>query len=219
MNNSQTSRININLFRVGLCAVAALFCSCAATSVKKTWKAPDAPAGPMTSVAVITVEQRGLLREGFENRLVGQLRKRGVKAITTFDLLSLTEIKQDKQAAAERLRSAGAQAVVVLRLVDVTSFYRETRPGPQRYAEVVTGMQPGTWYGYYDVAFMDMSPTYGNLKQKVYLETAIFDLTSAKRLWSGITETVVKENMDRIAEMDPLVAKIVDAMHQDGMVP
>ncbi len=198
--------------------LAGLLCSCAATSVKSTWKSPDYHGGPVTNVAVITVDERGLLRQGFENRLVGQLRKRGVTAITTSDLFSLQEINRDKPAAAERLRAGGAQAVVVLRLVDVASFYRETRPGGQRYAEVVTGVEPTTWYNYYSVAYLDMSPTYGNLKQKVYLETAVFDLGSAKRLWSGLTETVVTETMDRVDEMDPIVAKIVEAMQRDGVI-
>jgi len=30
---------------------------------------------------------------------------------------------------------------------------------------------------------------------------------------------VMKEYMDRVAEMDPLVEKIIAAMHKDGVVP
>jgi hypothetical protein len=65
---------------------------------------------------------------------------------------------------------------------------------------------------------MNMSPTYGSLKQKVCLETSLYDLKTEKRLWSGLTLTSLKENMDRVAEMDPLVEKIVSAMRKDGVI-
>jgi len=173
----------------------------------------------MTKVATLAVDERTLLRQGFENRLAAQLNEGGAKAIPTFDLLSLAEINRDKPAAAERLRSAGADGILIMRLVDLATRYRETRPGSSSYAEVITGFETTGWYNYYSVAFADMSPTYGNLKQKVYLETALFDLKTAKRLWSGLTETTVTDTMDRVAEMDPLVAKVVSAMRKDGMVP
>jgi len=66
---------------------------------------------------------------------------------------------------------------------------------------------------------MDMSPTYGNLKQKVFLETSLFDLKTGKRLWSGLTQTVFTDTMDRVAEMDKIVGKVLAAMRQDAVVP
>jgi hypothetical protein len=83
---------------------------------------------------------------------------------------------------------------------------------------VLSGINSVGWYDYYSVGFMDMSSTYGSLKQTVYLETGLYDLNTEKCLWSGLTQTVVKENMDRVAEMDPLVEKLVAAMRKDGMI-
>ena len=73
-----------------LCALAALLCSCAATSVQQTWKSPDCQQ-PVGKIAVLTIEERGLLRQGFENRFVAQLTKAGAPALVTYDLLSLSE--------------------------------------------------------------------------------------------------------------------------------
>jgi hypothetical protein len=202
---------------MALCALATLLCSCAATSVKKTWKSPDCQQ-PVGKIAVLTIEERGLLRQGFENRFVSQLSKAGASALVTYDLLSLQQIKEDKRVAAERFRASGAEAILILRLVDVGSSYRESRAGDERYASVVTGINTLGWYDYYSVGFIDMSTTYGTLKQTVYLETSLYDLKTEKRLWSGVTQTVVKENMDRVAEMDPLVEKIVAAMRTDGVI-
>ena len=51
MTNSIRPRINLKLRTRALCVLASLLCSCAATSVKETWKAPDVhrPAGKIAS--------------------------------------------------------------------------------------------------------------------------------------------------------------------------
>jgi hypothetical protein len=208
-------KLTLHLFWT--CGVAALLCSCAATSVKKTWKSPDCR-GPVGKIAVLTIDDRGLLRQGFENRFVRYLTKSGASALVTYELLSLAEIKQDKQAAAERLRVSGAEALIILRLADSASAFQEVRSGRERYGAMITGIENLGWYDYYSIGFMDMGTTYGSLKQWVYLETTLYDLKTEKRVWSGLTQTVVKENMDRVAEMDPLVEKIVAAMRKDGVI-
>jgi hypothetical protein len=201
------------------CALVAFLCSCAATSVKKTWKSPQFQGKPVSKIAVLTVDDRGYLRRGFENRFTSQLKEAGVMAIPSYELLSLPEINRDKPAAAERLRSAGAEAVIIMRLVDMTTYYREVRPGGERYAETITGFETTGWYNYYSVAYTDMSPTYGNEKLHIYLQTGLFDLATTKCLWSGLTETVFTQSMDRVAEMDPIVAKVLAAMRKDGVIP
>jgi hypothetical protein len=203
--------------KILLPALAALLCSCAVTSIKQTWKSPDCkpPAG---KVAVLTIEDRPGLRQGFENRFVKQLAKAGSPAETTFDLLSLAEIKQSKSASAERLRASGAEVLLVLRLMDTATYDRQVRPGGELYAPMITGYDPVGWYDYYSVAYVSFSPTYGYSKQTIYLETSLYDLKTEKRLWAGITQTVLKENMDRLAEMDPLVEKILAAMRKDGAI-
>ncbi len=209
----------MNLRFLALGTVTLLLCSCATTSVKKTWKSPQYTAGPITNVAVLVIDERPLLRQAFENRFVEQLMKAGMSASATFKTISLGDINQDKKAAAERLRSAGCQAVLTLRLADIASSYRESRPSGERYAEVITGFEMDMWYDYYSVAYADLSPTYGNLKQQVCLETILFDLGTGKRVWSGLSQSVLKERTDRLAEMDPIVAKFVQAMRRDGMIP
>ena len=199
-------------------ALAALLCSCAATSVKQTWKSPDSP-GPVGKVAVVAVAEYGNLRIGLENRFVRQLTKAGSTATATYDLLSLPQIKADKQAAAARFRANGAEGVLILRLANLSSSYRENRPGRERYAGMITDVNSIGWYETFTVGFTDMSPTYAHSKETVNLETSLYDLNTEKRLWSGVTQTVVTEDMDRVAEMDPLIEKIVAAMKKDGVIP
>jgi hypothetical protein len=199
--------------------VAVLLGACATTSIKHTWKSPEYQGGPLSKFAVLAIDDRGLVRQGFENRFVSQLKKYGAKAVTTFDQLTLNEINTDKKAAATRLMAADTEAVITLRFVDSATYYRETRPGHNVYVPITTGFDSYAWGSYYSVAFADMGTTFGNLTVKVYLDAGIFDLKTGQRLWTGITETVVKETTDRVAEMDPLVAKILAEMRKDGMIP
>lgn len=198
-------------------ASVALLCSCAATAVKQTWKSPELW-GPVGKLAVLAIEERGLLRQGFENRYVEQLTGRGAEAAPTYDLLSLPQIKQDKRAAAARLTESGARALILVRLINKSSSYREIMPGNERYAATVTGWETVGWYDYFSLGLMSLSSTYATMKEYVYLETSVYDLKTEKRLWSVLTRTVVTENMDRIAELDPLIAKIVAAMQKDGVI-
>src|SRR5262245_23082043 len=121
----------IRLF--ALCASAVLLCSCAATSVKNTWKSPELR-GSVGKIAVLAIEERRLLRQGIENRFVEQLTKRNASSVPTYDLLLLPQIKQDKRAAADRLNDNGAKALILVRLIDKTSSYKEIMPGNERYA-------------------------------------------------------------------------------------
>jgi hypothetical protein len=217
MNTASRTLVKTKLRSFCVCALAAFLCSCAATSVKNSWKAPDSHP-PSGKIAVLTVDERRDLRIGFENRFVAYLGRAGTPASTTFDLLSLSEIKQDKQAAVQRFLGSGMEALLIMRLVNVGSSYRESRPGGERYVSTITGFENMGWYDYLSVGYMDMSPTYGNEKLSVILETSLYDLKTEKRLWSGISETVLKGNMDRVAEMDPLVEKIVAAMRKDAVI-
>ena len=217
MNNTK-SFYQTQLPLLAVCVLLVLLSACAATKVEKTWKAPDCPQ-PVGKIAVLAIEERGLVRQGFENRLAGLLNEKGGSAVVTYDLLSLPDIKENKQAAAERFRATGAQTVLILRLAGSGGSYRESRAGNERYAATITGMEYTGWYNYYSVGCVDMGVTYGSSKQEVYIEAGLFDLNTEKRLWFGQTQTVLKEGMDRVSEMDPLVKKFVTAMRKDGVVP
>ncbi len=195
-----------------------LLCSCAGTKIKQTWKSPVYEGGAVGKVAVVGVVDRGLLRQGVENRFVRQLSEKAQPAVTTFDLFTLPEVKENKDAAADQLRAAGAEAVLIVRLANSALNYREMRVGPERYAGVATGFESWGWYDYYTVAFVDLSTTYSSTQEKVYVDASLFDLRTEKHLWSAMTKTVLDYDTDGLAELDSLVAMVVKRMRADGMV-
>lgn len=197
---------------------AALLTSCSTTSVKTTWKAPDHKGGPVQKVALLAVEERGLVRGGFENRFVNQLTKQGQAAFATYEMLSLPDIKANKEGAAAALRQAGADSVLILRLMDTTTRFAEVRQSGEAYAPVTTGFGTDGWYNYYTVALTDMTTLRGSTRQNVILETSLFDLATGKRLWTCITDTLVKDGVDKLEVADAFVAKAVAALRKEGLV-
>ncbi|MBC8003329.1 MAG: hypothetical protein H7X97_12150 [Opitutaceae bacterium] len=206
-----------------LTAVAMAFCllGCASpNSIVKTWKTPTPPTGPVQKVAVVGVDDRALVREGFENRFVRTLRAQSQEAMTTYNLLSLAEINADKKAAKTRLGGAGADAVLIIQLTDRLTNDREVGPRPAINAEnLLTGATDmDGWEIYYSGAYIKMGTTWSRDATTLYLNSGLHDLKTGRLLWSAVTKTVVKDNVDRLVLEDALVALVVNAMRTDGMV-
>jgi len=199
-------------------ALAVLLCSCATTSVEKTWKSPDRAEGPVQKLAVLAVSDDSMVRPGLENRFARDIRNRGQAVITTVALLSLPEIKADKAAAAALLRQEGADSILIVRLVDKSAYDRQVRATPAAFVPMATGYADYGWSGYYDVAFMEMGVTYSTLRDYLVLDSSLFDLKNGQRLWSALTQTTLKEGADRLVVADDLAAKVAAALRKDGMI-
>jgi len=208
----------MNLRQLAFAALTLSLCGCAATALKQTWKSPTCTGGPVQKIAVLAVDERDFYRSAVEGHFSSQLRAHGQSAFVTHDLLALPAIKADKPAAVARVREAGADSVLIVRLVSLASSASQVRARQGYYAPVVTGYESGDWYDYYSVAFMDMGTVWSNAKRKVCLDTSLFDLKTGRRLWSGLTQTVLKEEADRIEELSKLVTKVLVAMRQDGVI-
>jgi len=202
---------------IALTTLSLLLAGCASTKLEQTWKSPAAPASPVKKIAVIGVDERGLVRIGFENRFVRDLKARGQTAMATHELMTLPEIKADKDAAAAKLQSEGVDAVLIVRLADSKTYNRSVRANSERYVGTTTGVDSYYgWYDYYTVAFTDMSTVWSSDKKTVYLDSSLYDLSSEKRIWSALTETVIKDGTtDPLVEADALTKMVVTAMAKD----
>ena len=168
----------MKLLKLALTTLTLSLCGCAATSLQQTWKSPTYTGGPVQKIAVLAVEEREPYRASVESHFNVQLIEHGQSAFVTFDLLALPAIKADKEAAAAKLRERGADALLLVRLVNSSSSTHEVRGRDGYFAPTLSGSD---WYGYYSVAFMDMGTVWGGSVQEVYLEISLFEL---KTVWS-----------------------------------
>ena len=168
--------------------------------------------------AVLAADDRGQVRLALENRFLRDMRQEGQEALPTHNLLALPDIKTNKEAAAASFRAAGADTILVVRLLNQTTYTRTVAATPQVFVPLVTGYEDVGWYDYYSVAYMDMGVVWTSTTQDIYLHTSLFDLKTGKRLWSAQTKTVLKDDTDRLAQADLLAAKLVTALRKDGLV-
>jgi len=206
------------LSSVSAAVLAILLCSCATTSVKQTWKSPTCPAGPVKKVAVVVVADQTNVRPGLENRFAHDIGAQGQPAMATVGLLGLAQIKENKAAAAKLLREAGADSLLIVRLVDKATSNRQARATPATMVPVITSSSGYGWYGYYDVVFMDLSAQHSTLRDDLFIDSSLFDLNSGEKLWSAQSKTVLKEGVDKLVVADELVAKVAEAMRKDGVI-
>ena len=191
---------------------------CVGTSLDKSLKSPSYHGGAVQKVAVVAVDERVLIRQGFENRFARQMVEHGQSAMVTYDLLSLPEIKADKQAATARFLQAGADSVLIIRLANSATQAHTTQATRNIFVPVVTGYGYDNWYDYYSVGFVNMGTAWSDSKTEVYLEVSLHELKTGQRIWAGGTVTVLKEGMDRVEQMDPIVSKVLGALRKDGLI-
>jgi hypothetical protein len=68
------------------------------------------------------------------------------------------------------------------------------------------------------MAYVGMSINWSTSRDYLVLDTSLFELKTGAHLWSGVTETRVKEDADRVEVVDALVARVVSRLREDGLV-
>jgi len=171
----------IRLFYLPLIAIICFFASCTTTTrMTDTWK-DKTYQGKAQKILVIMVAKSPDMRELFEDRFVGELNSRGNNTFQSYTIVPMEQLR-DKEVVKSKIKSSGADTVLISRLVD-TKTIESYNPGliyvvPASYYD---------WWGYYAVVFADYGYT-GNVAV-AYIETNLYDVKSEKLIWSGHSKT------------------------------
>lgn len=180
-----------------------LLVACATTTLTSTWKSPDTQGinAVGKTVAVVFVTNDESLRRTGENALAGALSARGVRAFGTRYLLP-GEQHLEAETAQVRLMTAGAAAVVMMRVVGkeqriiYTPGYVITTPyrgfGPYWRHGWRTVYQPGTL----------------QTETVLSVETLVYSLPAdqnSQLIWASTSRTT------NPAGLDGLVREVADA--------
>jgi hypothetical protein len=177
--------------------LAALLCleACATTTFTSTWKAPDVaainPAGK--TVAAVFVSREESRRRAAEDTLAADLTARGAHGVAAYTLLP-NERRGDAEAARARLKEAGANAVVVMRVVgkDQRISYTPGYVVPPYYSAF------GPYWGYgWGAAY---EPGYLQSDTLVSVETLVYSLDRDKLLWASTSRTTNPRDLDSLVK-------------------
>ena len=160
------------LMTAGL-AIATLTMGCASTEMTGTWTDPSAKGAAMSKIAVIAMSKDPGLRRMAEDATAAQMT--GAQAVPSYQILGETDLK-DRTAVKAKLRDAGFNGVLIMRLAGVT--------------EQVDAVPYGTFDGYYGWAGDAVyGPGYLETDTVVHVVSNLYSLEQNKLVWSGTSQT------------------------------
>jgi hypothetical protein len=177
---------------------ATLVClgACSTTTFTSTWKAPEGqminPAGKTIAAVFVSGDERH--RHAAENALAKNLNARGARAVPGYTLLP-KEIRGDAEDRLARLKQAGANEVVVMRVV-----------GEDRWPSYV--QVHGSTFNASDTPGTGNLPAVTELQHfdtLVSVETRVYSLDLNRLLWSGTSRTTNPRDIEN------LVNEVADA--------
>jgi hypothetical protein len=164
----------MKLFASAGLAIATLTMGCATTEMTNTWTDPSAKGAAMSKIAVVAMSKDPGLRRMAEDTTASQLA--GAQATPSYQVLGDTDLK-DREAVKQKLKAAGFNGVLVMRLAGVS--------------EQVTAVGPyDTFDGYYDWAGGTVyAPGYLETDTVVRVISNLYSLDDNKLVWSGTSKT------------------------------
>jgi hypothetical protein len=195
-----------------LCISSLLLTACSTTEVVNTWK-DDSQDQKFSNVLVVAVSKVPAYRALIEHKLVDIIRESGADAKAAVDILPHTDLI-DEAAASATIKKTGADGVMVVRLVD-TKKEQVYTPGTTYVQGGYGGRYNRGWYGYYGSGYRVMStPGYSTEYSVSTVETAVFDTTTNKRIWSTITATTESREA---AAINSYLAAISKPIKESGL--
>jgi len=184
--------------------------ACATTQLTSVWKDPSYQTRP-ARIMVVGLAKNPLNRRLFEDEFVKQLKSRGTDAIASYTVVP-DEEQADQQVIAKKVAEAGADAVLITRLVSrkVVQVYV---PGTAYYPPPYYGRWPD-YYGYgYRYLY---TPGYIANDEYAVIETNLYDAKSDKLVWAASSETGINDSDRNLIRA--YVAVMVENMIEQGLL-
>jgi len=197
--------------------LAVLLSACSQTSVVDSWRSGQSVTNKPTKVAVIAVLPEALMRKAVEIDIAKVLLDRGTPAVPASNLPGMSggirgEI--DSEVAAEILRSAGVDGVVVLFYTGGANSEGYVRS--DYWAQHVGSGMGYSWGRPYftNVYTVRQGPGWADYRMSVLVESSFYDLETEEPVWRIVTETKDTEHADTA---DDIARQIASEMRSAGL--
>ena len=184
-------------------AVAAAELGCASTRITSTWRDPGVGAVRFRKVVGVALARDATLRRLAEDEFVRALGP--AAALAGYAVIPDEEVR-DRDKAKARVEAAGADGVVVFRLVGVEPEQRWVPPTYYGHA-----------WGYWGwAAPVVYDPGYLQTDRIVQVETTVYRVADARLVWAARSETFNPESAEDL--IAGVVRTVVDAVRKDALV-
>ena len=186
-------------------SIALLMFSCTGTGsqtqVLQT-HADDAYKGqPVSNILVIAITGNEHNRRSYENKFVTRLKSIGVDAVASEEALPMPpDLKLQKEAILKAVGQYGNDAVIITQLVGKENKEIRTR---DRH-------EIGPFFRY------SIYPGYSSESKTLRLETNLYDAKTGGLIWSGQSETLSSDSMDRI--INNVIKAVIDNWQKNKII-
>ena len=183
--------------------------SCASnTSIVQSWRDPEVSVeqGSVKKMLIIALMRDEATRRRTEDELSAQFRGKGV---SSYNYLGPLPTEIEKASFVERLRADGIDAVMMMRLVDVTK--------EQTYVPGTSTAYYNNPYGFYGHAYpMYADPGYVRTDMSYRVESNFYSIEREKLVWSGVTSSM--NPTDLTTTLTEIVTAIREKMEREGFM-
>ena len=177
-----------------------------------SWVDPSQKGYAAKDILVIGVSRSEASLKLWENVFVDDFAKVGVQAMASHKIVGQVP-EPDRKAVEAAIRKAGASSVLITHVVDSTST-TYTHPGTVRFEP--RGFYGGM-YGYYGHTYQAVySPPVDSIRTVVRLESNLYDVASARLVWSAQSEALDPKLLR--TDFDRIVGVLMADMQKKGVL-
>jgi hypothetical protein len=195
--------------------LALLLCACASTGdrVVKVFEDRAALDSPYTRILVVGAHAETGTRRTFEDSVVRALAALGAEARSSLAVMDAAQ-NIDRESVVAAMREAGADAVLVTRVVDIET-QSEIEQG-QTQAELArrNDVPLADFFRYEYVESADAMTV--TTVRTVILETDVYDAASEKKIWS--VESTSFDKQTAYGVIDGVARAISAELERDGLI-
>ena len=204
------------LVGAALAATASLaLCACASTGdrIVKVYEDRAALVGPYSLILVVGAHEQAATRRTFEDSVVRALAALGTEARSSLTVMDEAQAI-DRESVVAAVREAGADAVLVTRVVDIEAQTEIEQGQTQTELARKSDVPLADFFRYEYVESADaMTAT---TVRTVILETDVYDAASEKKVWGVESTSFDKQTAYGVIES---VARAVSAeLARDGLI-
>lgn len=183
---------------------------CASLSLLHSAKDPTLPVKQYQKLLIVGITEKPQMRQIFEEVLVAELEKRGVKGVSSYTITGVKE-KLSRSAVEEAVRQTGADGVITTRMTAL-----------KKDSDVHTGFimtEKGFADGYgvhVTYASFVHQPVEVVLSTEAALETNLFDSATGRLAWTGSSSAVDPKSIITVSR--ELAEAVFKAMARDGLI-
>jgi hypothetical protein len=192
MNKYSSLIMTLGIFLGTFALIAFLLTGCSQTKITSIWVDQEYQGGVINDVFVVGVSRNGNLRRIFEDEFVSKFKQRGIKAISSYNVIAGKDLR-DEKILASKVKESGSDTILLTRVLEIRKDTEYTLPN---YGYSPPSYYHDGWHGYYTEAYL-VGPGHAVKYETAMLESNLYDLRIDKLIWSARSDAPVGGNVGK----------------------